>query len=139
MHTIEIFSQTTFHKNLAILSFKGAELAGRGKILPPPPPGRVILNPIPGRGFRLLIVGSSFADYRLGLMVGISLFRRLHEAQLFGRVAVSKSLLSEANKRTRLTFAQSMLQRGAEFWRTVVFSDEKTFCTSRHGRLIVYR
>ena len=30
-HTIEIFSQTTFLKNLVILAFTGAELAGGGR------------------------------------------------------------------------------------------------------------
>ena len=34
---IEIFSQPTSHKNLVILAFIGAELAGAGQILPPPP------------------------------------------------------------------------------------------------------
>ena len=50
MHTIEIFSQTTAVKNLVILAFIGAELAGGGEFCPLP--GRVILklNPIPGRG-----------------------------------------------------------------------------------------
>ena len=56
MHTIEIFSQATSHNNLVILAFMGAELAGSGQILPPPPlPGSVILNPIPGRGLRQAI------------------------------------------------------------------------------------
>ena len=51
LHAIETFNHTTFHKNLVILAFIGAELVGRGQILPaPPPPVRVILNPIPGRG-----------------------------------------------------------------------------------------
>ena len=36
VHDIEIFNQTTFYKKLAILAFKGAELAG-GQILPPSP------------------------------------------------------------------------------------------------------
>ena len=50
LHIIEIFSQPTSHKNLVILAFIGAELAGGGQILPPPLPVRVILDPIPGRG-----------------------------------------------------------------------------------------
>ena len=36
LHVSEIFDQTTFHKNLVILTFIGAELAGGGgQILPP--------------------------------------------------------------------------------------------------------
>ena len=48
LHMTEIFSHPTFHKNLVILAFIGAELAG-GQILPPLPV-HVILDPIPGRG-----------------------------------------------------------------------------------------
>ena len=48
---IEIFSQSTSHKNLMILAVKGAELEG-GQISPPFPV-RVILDPIPGRGLIL--------------------------------------------------------------------------------------
>ena len=47
LHTIENFSQTISHENLVILTLIGAELAG-GRFCPPPIPGRVILNPIPG-------------------------------------------------------------------------------------------
>ena len=36
-HTIEIFSQDTSHKKMVILAFIGAELAGGGAFLPPPP------------------------------------------------------------------------------------------------------
>ena len=50
LHTVDILSQTTSHKNLVILAFIEAELVGGWQILPPPPPGRVVLNPIPGRG-----------------------------------------------------------------------------------------
>ena len=54
-HTIEIFSQDTSHKKMVILAFIGAELAGGGAFLPPPLPGRVILNPIRGRGLRAAV------------------------------------------------------------------------------------
>ena len=49
LHAIEIFSHTISHKNLVLLAFIGAELAGRADSAPPLP-GRVILNPITGRG-----------------------------------------------------------------------------------------
>ena len=51
MHKIEIFSQTISYKNLVILAFIGAELAGE-QILPSPFPCgvHVILDPISGRG-----------------------------------------------------------------------------------------
>ena len=49
LQEIEIFSQTTAHKNLVILAFIGAELAGGGADSAPLPV-HVILDPIPGRG-----------------------------------------------------------------------------------------
>ena len=55
-HMMDIFSQPTYHKNLMILAFIGAELAG-GQILPPLPL-RVILDPIPGRGISQMTVFS---------------------------------------------------------------------------------
>ena len=36
MHTIDIFSQITSHKNLVILAFIGAELAGKDRFCPTP-------------------------------------------------------------------------------------------------------
>ena len=50
LHTIEIFSRTTSHKNWVILAFIGAELAKKGRFCYPPLTGRVILNPIARRG-----------------------------------------------------------------------------------------
>ena len=72
-------------------------------------------------------------------MIVMHFSRRLHEVGLFGRVAANKSLLSEENKRARVQYALELLEQPPAFWTNVVFSDEKTFCTSRHGRLIVYR
>ena len=50
LHVIEIFYQTTFPKNLVILAFIGAELAGGHRFCPPTLPWRLILDPIQGRG-----------------------------------------------------------------------------------------
>ena len=36
LHTIDIFSQTTYHQNWVILAFIGAELAGGTDSAPPP-------------------------------------------------------------------------------------------------------
>ena len=48
LHAIEFFNHATSHKDVMILAFIGAELAGGAESAPLP--GRVILNPIPGRG-----------------------------------------------------------------------------------------
>ena len=54
-HMIEIFSQPTSHKDLVILAFIEAELAG-GRFCPPPLPVRLILDPILGRGLTFALV-----------------------------------------------------------------------------------
>ena len=56
------------------------------------------------------------------------------------RIAADRGLLSPANIAARLAFAQHHLaEHDADFWRNVVFTDEKTFDSSKHGRQIVYR
>ena len=58
LHVTKFFNQSRFRKNVVILAFKRAEMAGGQILLPPPPPpspGRVILIPIPGRGLKLVL------------------------------------------------------------------------------------
>ena len=68
---IDILSQTTFHKNLVIRAFIGAELAGGGGVADSAPtlPMRIILDPIPGRG--LMPVWCPPAHSTLSLLFGI--------------------------------------------------------------------
>ena len=62
---IEILSKSTSHKHLVILAFIGAELAGRGADSAPPPPVRVILETIPGRGLnRDIAIEFALLSYR---------------------------------------------------------------------------
>ena len=61
-------------------------------------------------------------------------------ARAESRVAADRGLLSPANVAGRPAFArQHLAQHDGQFWRKVVFTDEETFDTSRHGRQIVYR
>ncbi|KAJ8956021.1 hypothetical protein NQ318_006297 [Aromia moschata] len=53
-------------------------------------------------------------------------------------VAAHKLFLTEEHKHRRVKFANEFLQ-GNEFWNNVMFSDEKTFQSSKNGRLPVYR
>ena len=55
LHVKEIYNQIISHKNLVILAFTGAELAGGGGDSAPSPSRRVILNPILGRGSKYSI------------------------------------------------------------------------------------
>lgn len=55
-------------------------------------------------------------------------------------MAEERSLLSEANLQARLNFAMAALnQYPDDYWRDVIFTDEKTFDTSSHGLQVVYR
>ena len=70
-----------------------------------------------------------------------SFFRVLRRQGLRGRVAAERSLLTVQNKAARVEFARRQLELHPDeaYWRTVIFTDEKTFDTSAHGRQIVYR
>lgn len=61
--------------------------------------------------------------------------RRLREAGLNCHVPAVKEVLSEQNKAARLRFAQNNIRHGLDFWRKVIFTDEKCFSSvSKNGR-----
>ena len=53
--------------------------------------------------------------------------RRMQEAGLFGRVARHKRDYTEAQIRTRLSFAHGYADKDVDWWSKVLFSDEKIF------------
>ena len=65
--------------------------------------------------------------------------RRLHEAGLRNRAAATKDVLTATHKERRLQFAQQHIEEDLSFWGRVVFSDEKTFSSSTHGRARCWR
>ncbi|KAK3881418.1 hypothetical protein Pcinc_014138 [Petrolisthes cinctipes] len=61
--------------------------------------------------------------------------RRLWEAGLRCHIPARKEMLTEANKQSRLRFAQTYVNVGADIWKSVIFSDEKCFSSvSAQGR-----
>ncbi|KAJ8952394.1 hypothetical protein NQ318_014485 [Aromia moschata] len=64
--------------------------------------------------------------------------RRLKQCGFKNCVAAHKVFLTEEHKQRRVQFANEFLQEN-ELWNNVVFSDEKTFQSSKNGRLRVYR
>ncbi|KAJ8956700.1 hypothetical protein NQ318_014055 [Aromia moschata] len=64
--------------------------------------------------------------------------RRLKQCGFKNCVAAHKMFLTEEHKQRRVQFANEFLQ-GNEFWNNVMFSDEKTFQSSKNERLHVYR
>lgn len=62
--------------------------------------------------------------------------RVLHSEGLHHRRHAVKPLLTESHKRARLEFALKYLDFD---WSNVIFTDEKTFKSSQHGRLSLWR
>ena len=65
--------------------------------------------------------------------------KRLHEADLHHRTPATKPFLTAANREQRIGFALQYYPEDAEFWKNVVFCDEKTFATDDHGKLHCWR
>ncbi|KAK3864713.1 hypothetical protein Pcinc_029617 [Petrolisthes cinctipes] len=76
----------------------------------------------------------------LGLEVSnTTVRRRLHAAGLHHRVPAMKEHLTDVHRNTRLAFAQEHVTKDIGFWERTVFSDEKTFSSSNHGRIHLWR
>lgn len=65
--------------------------------------------------------------------------RRLHESGYHHRTPAVKEKLEERHRDARLQFAQRFAHEDLAFWGRVIFSDEKTFLSTTHGRLRCWR
>ena len=76
----------------------------------------------------------------LGLDASVcTIRRRLHEANIHCRKPARKERHTDQHRLGRLQFAREHLNEGEDFWAKVVFVDEKTFRSSDHGPLRVWR
>ncbi|KAK3868801.1 hypothetical protein Pcinc_025839 [Petrolisthes cinctipes] len=83
----------------------------------------------------------------LGLEVSnTTVRRRLHAAGVHHRVPAMKEHITDVHRNTsyslfiiRLAFAQEHVTKDIGFWERTVFSDEKTFSSSNHGRIHLWR
>lgn len=76
----------------------------------------------------------------LGLEVSsMTVRRRLHGAGIHHRTPAKKELLTERHKAGRLQFAQRHAAMGMDFWGRVVFTDEKCFSSTSHGKQHCWR
>ncbi|CAF3669016.1 unnamed protein product [Rotaria socialis] len=64
---------------------------------------------------------------------------RLSTAGINHHIPATKSSLTQTHKDTRLGFALQYLSEDIDFWRKVIFTDEKTFSTDDHGQLHCWR
>ncbi|KAG7173707.1 putative Transposable element Tc1 transposase-like 49, partial [Homarus americanus] len=63
----------------------------------------------------------------------------LHEAVIQNRVPAIKERLTYQHRNGRLQFAQQYVGEDLEFWSRVVFTDEKTFASTNHGKIHLWR
>ena len=68
-----------------------------------------------------------------------SLGRRLNANGLFSKIAAIKDILTEAHRASRLHFARQYVNMPLEFWRWVIFTDEKCWSSAAHGQIRVRR
>ena len=59
---------------------------------------------------------------------------RLHEAGVHHRIPAEKENLTERHRNRRLVFAQQYVNMDLDYWGRVIFSDEKSFSSTTHGR-----
>lgn len=77
--------------------------------------------------FHLLIRFTNFIDVAGIPISRHTVYRRLSQAGLRARVAAHKDFLTDNHKRMRLQFARAYADKDDEWWKSVIFSDEKTF------------
>ena len=65
--------------------------------------------------------------------------RRLHQQDRHHRTPAIKQALTEEHRANRLLFAQAYVDKDLDFWSRVIFTDEKTFCSTAHGRKHCWR
>lgn len=65
--------------------------------------------------------------------------RRLHEAGIHHRTPALKERLTEQHRAGRLAFAQLYSEQDEDFWRRAIFTDEKSFSSTSHGRQHCWR
>ncbi|KAK4309825.1 hypothetical protein Pmani_018586 [Petrolisthes manimaculis] len=65
--------------------------------------------------------------------------RVLHEAGVHHRTPAKKEYLNDQHREGRLRFAQQYVDKAEDFWKRVIWTDEKTFSSTCHGRRHCWR
>lgn len=65
--------------------------------------------------------------------------RRLHENGIHHRTPACKEILTEDHRQRRLNFARQYVDQDLDFWKKVIFTDEKTFASTDHGKMHCWR
>lgn len=65
--------------------------------------------------------------------------RRLHAEGIHHRTPATKQFLTARHREGRLRFAEAHVQEDLDYWAHVIFTDEKTFSSTNHGKLHCWR
>jgi len=65
--------------------------------------------------------------------------KRLHADGIHHRTPAVKERLTERHRQGRLQFAQQHIDKDLDYWGRVIWTDEKTFCSTAHGKLHCWR
>ena len=65
--------------------------------------------------------------------------KRLAEHNIKHHRPAKKEHLTARHKAQRVAFARAYIDKDPDYWRRVVFNDEKSFCSTTHAPLHVYR
>lgn len=68
-----------------------------------------------------------------------SVERRLNSVGIYSHIAAVKDILTEEHRAARLHFALEYVNYPIEFWRWVLFTDEKCWSSAAHGQIRVHR
>ena len=64
---------------------------------------------------------------------------RLHEAGIYHHIPAKKPFITRTHETGRLCFALQFYPIADDFWKKVIFCDEKTFSSDEHGSLHCWR
>lgn len=88
-----------------------------------------------GEAARTPLISAVEIRNRLQLQVTSQTVRnRLHDSSVHHRIPAEKEKLTERHRNNRLLFAQQHVNEDLDFWGRVIFSDEKSFPSTTHGR-----
>lgn len=65
--------------------------------------------------------------------------RVLHEAEVHHRPPAKKEYLNVQHREGRLQFAQQCVDKAEDYWKRMIWMDERTFLSPCHGRLHCWR
>lgn len=116
-------------------SLESDKRSGRGRITSEEEDSRIVemaeKNPF---------IASTTIQQNIGVNLSKDTIRnRLHEAGFKSRTPAEKEMLTRLHKEKRLTFSENFVEKGLDYWARIIFTDEKTFSSTDHGKIRCWR